>query len=408
MKLEYYIPFEKDQLLNDVVSDFNFDSENKKDLTILFKILEHYFHNDGFVQVQSVKRNYFAFDPDKTNFERQEYFKKCNYGTFIANLKEILIRGNYKELDKKDLEDALNNSDLVGLQLKINFDYFNEYKIFVRGEENVTETFKHNYFWRKEKEIQYFDRVVVLIEYKPEEYFVSNGFDISKLPFSPGTSLLKLFKRVPKNDLETIFPNAIPRMSVKDKLLLWGPALIGGVPLIATKVAPPIITIYNSYNENGALVGDIAKKSLFQGLTALVLIGAYIFKQYKRFENKKIHFAKMLSDSLYFKNLANNSGVFPALIDAAEDEELKETILSYVFLYKSNIPLSAEELDKSIEEWFLQRYNKKLDFDIKDALIKLSNLGLGKEVDGKWSVVPISQALICVDKIWDDYFKFNI
>ncbi len=37
--------------------------------------------------------------------------------------------------------------------------------------------------------------------------------------------VLKIFKRVPKNDLETIFPNAEPKMSLTDKHLLWIPAI---------------------------------------------------------------------------------------------------------------------------------------------------------------------------------------
>lgn len=407
MKLEYYIPFDKEQLLIDLIKDFNFSEENKDGITKLFKILEHYFHNDGFCAIQTIKRNYYAFDPDKTDFERQEYKGRSNYSIFKSDLNEILLRGNYKELDSKDLDEALNNSDLIGLQLKINFDYFKEYKIFVRGHEKFKEFFKHNYFWKKEREIEYFDRVVIQIDYKNEDYFIQQGFDLKDLPFSPGTSIIKLFKRVPKNDLETIFPNAIPQMSFKDKLLLWGPAIIGGVPMIITKVAPPLIAIYLAIMDNGKQFGDIAKKSLIQGLTALVIIGGYLFRQYKRFENKKTHFAKMLSDSLYFKNLANNSGVFPALVDAAEDEELKETILAYVFLFKSQHTLNKEEIDGLIEDWIFNRYGKKIDFDIQDALFKLEKLGLGVQKDNKWRAVPINEALVCVDKIWDDYFEYN-
>ena len=36
---------------------------------------------------------------------------------------------------------------------------------------------------------------------------------------------------------------------------------------------------------------------------------------------------KALSDNLYFKNLDNNAGVFHHLIDAAEEEEVKEAIV---------------------------------------------------------------------------------
>ena len=115
----------------------------------------------------------------------------------------------------------------------------------------------------------------------------------------------------------------------------------------------------------------------------------------------------MLSDSLYFKNLGNNSGVFPALIDASEEEELKETILAYAFLNKSEQPLTAQELDAVIERWFKDKFQITIDFDVEDALRKLKNIGLGTEINGKWTVLPLEKALARVDEIWDGIFDYN-
>lgn len=115
----------------------------------------------------------------------------------------------------------------------------------------------------------------------------------------------------------------------------------------------------------------------------------------------------MLSDSLYFKNLGNNSGAFYSLLNSSEEEELKETILAYAFLNRSNIPLTADELDNQIETWFKNKLNTDLDFDVEDALFKLKNIGLGIETNGKWEVLPLEQALIRVDEIWDGIFEYN-
>jgi hypothetical protein len=123
--------------------------------------------------------------------------------------------------------------------------------------------------------------------------------------------------------------------------------------------------------------------------------------------NKKIRFSKMLSDSLYFKNLGNNSGAFYSLINASEEEELKETILAYAFLSKSQKPLTATELDKKIESWFKMRLDSDFDFDVEDALYKLKNIGLGIEKNGKWEVIPLKKALTRIDEIWDGAFKYN-
>lgn len=115
----------------------------------------------------------------------------------------------------------------------------------------------------------------------------------------------------------------------------------------------------------------------------------------------------MLSDSLYFKNLGNNSGAFYSLLNSSEEEVLKETILAYAFLHKSKIPLAAEEIDNQIESWFKTKLNTNLDFDVKDALYKLKSIGLGIEINGKWEVIPLEKALIKIDKLWDEVFDYN-
>ena len=51
-----------------------------------------------------------------------------------------------------------------------------------------------------------------------------------------------------------------------------------------------------------------------------------------KFKNRKIQVMKSLSESLYFRNLDNDAGVFHHLLDAAEEEEVKEAVLAYHFL----------------------------------------------------------------------------
>ncbi len=90
-----------------------------------------------------------------------------------------------------------------------------------------------------------------------------------------------------------------------------------------------------------------------------------------------------------------------------QEEVLKETILAYTFLYKSDTPLTSEELDTQIESWFETTLNTSLDFDVKDALEKLKNIGLGIQTNGKWNVMPLDQSLIKIDELWDGVFEYN-
>jgi hypothetical protein len=196
-------------------------------------------------------------------------------------------------------------------------------------------------------------------------------------------------------------------MSLKDKLLLWIPGVAGGISLLSAKVFPALVTMYAAYKTGEVLNISDSKASLIQGLIALGILGAYLFRQYNNYVSKKIKFSKMLTDSLYFKNMGNNSGVFPMLIDNAEEEELKETILAYAFLSQSQEPLTAKDLDNQIEAWIQSTFKIQLDFDVEDALNKLKNIGLGSEINGKWSVLPLDKALERVDELWDSIFDYH-
>lgn len=407
MKIEQYLPFDKEVLLMKLFAMNSFSKKDEGKFEKLFEILEHYFHDQGFSLIQKIKRNYAAFDPDKLDEERLNYSKNSDYSIFKSSLHQVLERGNYNQIDQTILDEAIEHSDLIGLQLKINFDDFKEYFVYTRGHHTTTEKVKRFVFWEREVELMYYDYVVIYINYKEASHFEKQKGAILNLPFTPSSSIIKQFKKVPKNDLETIFPNAVPKMALKDKLLLWIPGLAGGISLLSAKVIPALIMMYAAYQSGEVLNISNSKASLIQGLIALGVLGAYLFRQYNNYVSKKIKYSKMLTDSLYFKNMGNNSGVFPMLIDNAEEEELKETILAYAFLSLSKEPLSAEALDSQIEDWIQAVFQIQLDFDVEDALYKLQNIGLGFQVNGKWTVLSLDQALVRVDELWDGIFDYH-
>ena len=71
-------------------------------------------------------------------------------------------------------------------------------------------------------------------------------------------------------------------------------------------------------------------------------------KPNQQFKNRKIQFMKALSENLDFRDLDNDAGVFHYLLDAAEEEEVKEAVLAYYFLRTAARPLTAAELDRRI------------------------------------------------------------
>ena len=407
MKREQYIPFDKEFLLEKQIAEYEGDKKDAEGIKRLFDILEHYFHYEAFDLIRKLKQNYALFDPDLTREERAGFTGKSDFHIFKETLLKVLERGNYSLVDQDTLNAAFKNSDLIGLKLAIDFNDFKDYGLYVRGHHKTSEKVTKFIFWKKEIEFEYYDRVMIYLNYNDIDYFNEKKIPLDKLPFDPGCIVLKIFKRVPKNDLETIFPNAVPKMSTTDKILFWVPGIGGGISLLSTKVIPALVLMYGAYKSGESLDLLNGKTALNQGLIALGVLVGYLFRQYSSFVNKKIKFSKMLSDSLYFKNLGNNSGAFYSLLNSSEEEELKETILAYSFLNRCGKPLTAEALDSQIESWFKTKLNTDLDFDVEDALFKLKNIGLGTETNGKWEVIPIDKALIRVDEVWDGIFEYN-
>jgi len=222
----------------------------------------------------------------------------------------------------------------------------------------------------------------------------------------PNATVLKMFRNVPKADIEMLFPNTNVRMRTSDKLLIGIPAVSGGIAAIA-KLGPPLLLLGSLFGywlgrqEQPPELNEPALIAFFVGLAAFI---GYLWKQFSRFKNRKLKFMQELTQNLYFRNLDNNAGVFHRLANDAEDEECKEAMLAYYFLLTSDRPLSEAELDRGIEHWIAANYHCDIDFEVDDALRKLVRLNLVRQENGKLSVISVEAAIAELDRQWDAYF----
>ena len=106
MKLEHYIPFDKEFLLEQQIAEYTIDKKEAGDFKKLFEILEHYFHYEAFNLIRKLKQNYALFDPDLYSKERAGYIGKCDFTVFKENLHKVLVRGNYTRVDQDTLSKA--------------------------------------------------------------------------------------------------------------------------------------------------------------------------------------------------------------------------------------------------------------------------------------------------------------
>jgi hypothetical protein len=256
-----------------------------------------------------------------------------------------------------------------------------------------------------------------------------------KLNFTPGKVYLYLYKNIPKFDLEFIFPNIKISMTLKDRLLLGIPAIGAGISVLV-KIAPQLLLIigvvwFVFFGKTSFLTTNISEENirnilpvLVAALSLLVALGGVGVRQYNNYNYKKVKFQKNVTDTLFFRSLANNASVFSALIDAAEEEECKEIILVYYHLITSNEPLTPAQLDDRIEGWMENKFGTKIDFDINGPLHNLTEIR-GKIVEdgvdranasevslltyddrGCCQVPALDDAKTIIDDLWDNAFLY--
>ncbi len=318
----------------------------------------------------------------------------------------ILNAANFQKITETDLEEALKEESLFKIRLRVDFNDFEEVIFYQRGESTKEETLV-KFFGLKKEPITFtnYERVAIYIKFKEEDYFKAKRQ--KNLYFTPGSTIIKLFQNVPKADLEMLFPNSEVRMKTLDKLIIAVPAAVSGIILTATKLGASILLIASVIS---FWLGFTKKEVKIeqQHLIALALglatLGGFLFKQINKFKNRKIKFMKALSDNLYFKNLDNNIGVFHHLIDTAEEEEFKEAILAYYFLLVEDRDLTITKLDETVERWFENNHNCRINFEIEDAFYKLERWNLVSRDGNIIRRKDLNDAMQQLEKIWDNYF----
>lgn len=407
-----FIPFRKRDLLQKCLGEGRLSAREQRSFAELCQVLESVFHFEFHKKLENLKDSYAPFDRDSDarvirSYSEQER-TQCQK-QLVEQMTEILEAANYRKITATDLKEALQEESLFKIRLEVNFDDFEDIIFYMRGERKKTEEIS-KYFGLKKVPFEFtnYERVAVYIKFKEESYFSEERK--KALSFTPGSTIIKLFKDVPKADLELLFPNSEIRMKTIDKLIIGLPAAIGGVTVMMTKLSASLLLIgsvlsfWLGFSDKEIVLDQQHLITLGLGLGTL---GIFLFKQFSKFQNRKIKFMKTMSDSLYFKNLDNNQGVFQHLIDAAEGEEFKEAMLAYYFLLKSEQPLDAAGLDQRIEDWFNKELQCDMDFEVQDAIDKLVRLELVDREAQSFRAKPIDEAKRALDNTWDSYFNFS-
>jgi hypothetical protein len=209
---------------------------------------------------------------------------------------------------------------------------------------------------------------------------------------------LKIFKNIPKMDLEMLLPGSQVRMTLMDRGRILLPT-VSGIALTVIKIIKGAVVL--AYAGAYGLIG-------FFGLVGgTVGYGVKSFFGYLRTREK---YQLNLTKNLYYQNLDNNAGVLFRLLDEAEEQEFREAILAWFLLWRHAPPSGWTQamLDHHAEEFLRSTTGVDVDFEVHDALAKLRRLGLIVSLPGeRLQAVPISDALVRLDRAWDGVFRYS-
>jgi hypothetical protein len=409
---ERFIPFSKADIIKMCADEGTLAADELTIFSDVCTLVSSIFHFKFHSSLELLKESYAPVNPDvdtKPLYSKTDDEKVLLEAQLIIELKALLNAANFEEITQRDLDRALHEESLFKIKLNVDFNDFEQVLFFRRGESIKHETLSCWFGFKKETiSFVNYDSVVIYVKYKDQQYFEQNKR--KQLFFKPGSTIIKLFQNIPRADLEMLFPNTEVRMKTIDKLIIGVPAVVGGIIMLATKLGATLLLTWSllafwlNMHDEPVVLDQTALLALAAGFGTL---GAFLWKQFSNFKNRKIQFMKTLTDSLYFKNLDNNTGVFHRLIDAAEEEECKETILAYYFLLRAKKSITIETLDNTIETWFQTHYQQSLDFEIGDAITKLVDLGLATKTEKQFSAIPLHDARVQLDRLWDGYFEFD-
>lgn len=389
---EQYIPFRRADLVEMLAGDAALSSAERSQFLRFSEIYAATLHFEYKRLYESLKDLYAPFDPESTTLQVRNLSARERTATLddlFDRVDELLRKANFIPLSEADLKRALAMASEWGINMEVDMTLFEKVRLYMRGD-GVGQRAKRPWYapWREViADVPTFSRLAVIIKMKKDKRFPKN--------IDTDDVFLKYFKDIPQADIEMLLPGARIVMPGSHRWKLGG-SIVGGF---------------------GAFVFQVIKTTTAVTATGLVgLIGlpfallGYGFRQYAGYQSARHACSLRLTESLYFQTLANNAGVLYCLLDEAEEQDAREALLAYFFLWKHAGPrgMTMAELDKAIEAFLGEKTRQDIDFEVDDALAKLEKLRIvSLDPSGRYTVLPIEETLERLDHLWDNQFTYN-
>jgi hypothetical protein len=408
---EHFLPVTRHALVDRLTQPHAWAPGVAEEAKRFFAYLDYWRQQRHATRLMHLQEAYEAFSPDSDLFVTRQYTpaeREMLLQEVVAGVTQLAAQANYTLVPRPRIaETILSKESHYGLDLKVDFEAFDELLVAFRGE-SVARAQRRKisrFFRREEFEVPIFRRMLVLFKLKSEEQHVADVVRDMKVSQDEAEKLvrrsrdhipdqiksdnvyIKIFKNIPKSDVEMVFPNTEVKFRMKDKVWLGvtgGGALGAGVFGAAGKLA---LAFSNPITAAGAVGG----------------IGMVLFRQIMNVMNQKQRYMQVMAQNLYFHSMADNRGAMSKLADRAAEEDFKEEILLYSVLAKEKVNRSElHEVDTAIQAYIERTFGLQVDFEISDALERLVGDGIVREdANGDLHALPPREAARHIDEMWD-------
>lgn len=377
----------------------------------VLKLLDALMQYEAHERLEALKALYDPLDPDAPPTRRN--VTPAALDAFETTFVDALIRANFVEIDHDTVQTREATKLLTGLSIKPSHAGIRRIRFFARGVRPGKVTLRT---WgglgAREIEAEMMTDVVVFVGFKAEaevQRADKQAFAKMRRGVRPGAALIKHFRNVATAELVTLHPGARPSMRPRDQVFLAAPAIVAGAPVLLN-LWPALTVIFAVLAAYFGARGVIEQSELRRALAAasgLIAVGAFVMRQRMKYETQGLRYQKQLADTVYFRNLANNTGVIDLVVGAGEEQDVKEALIAYWALRRAGGALTKDEIDAAAEAFLRERFAIEIDFEVSDALAKLERLELVSRNGDRITALAPAEALAKLDARWDGLFKFS-
>jgi hypothetical protein len=145
-ELMHFIPISRQDLIKDL-SSLATEIDSSGQLSNVFFYIRSIYGFEFHQIADQLKLEYEDIDSDLIHSNNND---KSSNSNFLDRFESLLLRANYKQLSRSDLELALTQSSLFKIQLDVDFDDFSDLLVFVRGVKLKHEVLKTFYGLRSQ------------------------------------------------------------------------------------------------------------------------------------------------------------------------------------------------------------------------------------------------------------------